>query len=62
MDKEVVKELIQGEFNTNNLAFELTNILDFSRREKMFNAYYDLEQKLGGAGASKNTANLIVAN
>jgi lipid-A-disaccharide synthase len=62
MDKEVVKELIQGEFNTNNLAVELTNILDFSRREKMFNAYYDLEQKLGGAGASKNTANLIVAN
>jgi lipid-A-disaccharide synthase len=62
MDKEVVKELIQGEFNTNNLAVELTNILDFSRREKMFNAYYDLEQKLGGSGASKNTANLIVAN
>tara|TARA_B110001450_G_scaffold239892_1_gene248139 strand:- start:988 stop:2094 length:1107 start_codon:yes stop_codon:yes gene_type:complete len=62
MDKEVVKELIQGEFNTNNLAVELTNILDFSHREKMFNAYYDLEQKLGGAGASKNTANLIVAN
>jgi len=62
MDKEVVKELIQEEFNTNNLAVELTNILDFSHREKMFNAYYDLEQKLGGAGASKNTANLIVAN
>lgn len=60
MNKEVVKELIQGEFNTGNLTVELTNILELSHREKMFNTYYDLEQKLGGAGASEKTANLIV--
>ena len=61
LDKEVVKELIQNDFNKQNLKEELTNILDASYREKMFLNYFDLEKKLGGKGASKNVATQIVA-
>ncbi|GLB48700.1 lipid-A-disaccharide synthase [Neptunitalea lumnitzerae] len=59
MDKEVVKELIQGDLNTANLTKELKKILDPEYREKVFLDYYELEKKLGGKGASKKTAQLI---
>lgn len=59
MDKEVVKELIQNEFNTENLKRELDIILDPSERTNFFINYYDLEKKLGGKGASAKTAHLI---
>lgn len=62
MDREVVKELIQGEFNVKNLKTELHKILSNSSRSQMFNDYYELEQKLGGSGASDETAELIVNN
>ena len=60
MDKEVVTELIQNDFNEKRLKQELLKILDDQYRQEMFGDYYDLEQKLGGAGASENTAKLIV--
>jgi len=59
MDKPVVKELIQNEFNTKQLKSELGKILDESHRKQLFLEYYDLEKKLGGAGASLKTAQLI---
>lgn len=59
MDKEVVTELIQEEFNKNRLKNELTRILDEYERIKFFLNYYDLEKKLGGKGASQKTAELI---
>jgi lipid-A-disaccharide synthase len=59
LDKEVVTELIQTEFNSNRLRKELTYILDDYTRAKLFLDYYDLEQKLGGKGASAKTAGLI---
>ena len=59
MDKEVVAELIQNDFNTHRLKQELTNILDDYERVKFFLNYYDLEKKLGGKGASDKTAELI---
>lgn len=59
MDREVVKELIQSDFNTENLKKELSNILSEEQRKKMFADYYELEQKLGGKGASEKTAKLI---
>ncbi len=62
MDREVVKELIQGNLNTKNLRSELAKILDDDRRKKLFEAYYELEQKLGGKGASEKTATCIVEN
>lgn len=60
MDKEVVKELLQNDLNTKNLKTELTKILDDDHRKSLFSDYYDLEQKLGGKGASDNAAKLIV--
>ncbi len=59
MDKPVVKELIQSELNTENLKSELHKILDTDKKKQLFLEYYDLEQKLGGAGASQKTAELI---
>ena len=60
LDKEVVTELIQGDFNTQSLTKELTGLLDEDNRVKLFLSYHDLEQKLGGEGASDKTAQLIV--
>lgn len=59
MEKEVVKELIQAELNKKNLKKELKKILDKGHRETIFKEYYELEQKLGGTGASEKTARLI---
>ncbi|NQX77200.1 lipid-A-disaccharide synthase [Gilvibacter sp.] len=59
LDKPAVTELIQGEFNTKKLAQELDKILDEDHRKELFLDYYNLEQKLGGTGASAKTAGLI---
>jgi lipid-A-disaccharide synthase len=59
INKPVVKELIQNEFNSKHLKSELGKILDDKHRKQMFAEYYNLEQKLGGAGASMKTAKLI---
>lgn len=61
MDKAVVKELIQGEFNAKNLKNELAKIVnDNNCRNQIFNDYEFLALKLGGSGASRKTANLIL--
>jgi len=62
LDKETVTELIQDDFNEKRLENELFKILDHKYREKIFDDYYDLEQKLGGKGASEKTAKLIIKN
>ncbi|SFS58836.1 lipid-A-disaccharide synthase [Lutibacter maritimus] len=59
MDKEVVKELIQDDFNEKNLEIELHKILDDTTRKRLFLDYFELEKKLGGKGASKKVATLI---
>ncbi|MFT5678904.1 MAG: lipid-A-disaccharide synthase, partial [Saprospiraceae bacterium] len=59
LDKEVVTELIQTEFNAKRLKEELIKILDKHQRASLFLEYYDLEKKLGGKGASRKTAELI---
>lgn len=60
MDQEVVKELIQKDFNTSNLKMELTKLLDPKKREKMLRDYDALKEKLGGVGASTRAARIIV--
>lgn len=60
LDKPAVTELIQHDFNQKQLRVELQKILDEKHREKIFVDYFDLEQKLGGKGASKKTASLII--
>ncbi|NJX16197.1 lipid-A-disaccharide synthase [Tamlana crocina] len=59
MDREVVTELIQNDFNTKQLKSELDKILDDQNRKRIFLDYFDLEKKLGGRGASGKTAKLI---
>jgi len=59
MDREVVTELIQGDLNKKRLKQELEAILSNNKREELFLDYYELEQKLGGKGASENAARLI---
>ena len=59
MEREVVKELIQNDFNARNLKAELRKILNEDNRKRIFSDYYSLEQKLGGKGASRKTAELI---
>jgi lipid-A-disaccharide synthase len=60
MNREVVKELIQNEFTSKNLKLELDKILESSTREVMLSDYKDLKTKLGGIGASRRTAELIL--
>ncbi|MFD1062141.1 lipid-A-disaccharide synthase [Winogradskyella litorisediminis] len=60
MDREVVIELIQDDLNTRRLKKELALILNPEKREQLFIDYFELEQKLGGKGASENAAKLIV--
>ncbi len=62
LDKEAVVELIQDDFNELRLEDELFKILDHKNREKIFDNYYELDQKLGGKGASEKTAKLIIKN
>lgn len=62
MKKQVVKELIQTNLTSQNLKSELEHILDGPQREAQIKAYEELEDTLGGSGASENTAKLIVQN
>lgn len=60
MQKEVVKELIQSDLNTQNLKTELEKILlNEEVRKRIKNDYAELKEKLGGAGASKRLAEKI---
>lgn len=57
MNREVVRELIQREMNSQSLYAELKRLLDDADyRMKQRNAYLELREKLGGAGASERTA------
>jgi len=60
VEREICKELIQSNLNTSNLIAELTKIVTKDSRDIMFKDYEELHQKLGGAGASKRAAELIV--
>lgn len=60
LDKEAVTELIQNDFNPKRLKKELHHIIDPYTRAVLFLDYYDLEKKLGGKGASEQTAAFII--
>jgi len=62
MDKMVVTELIQTDFNVINLKKELDLILSPTQRNRIFEDYYELEKDLGGVGASNKVASLIIKN
>ena len=59
MAREVVRELIQNDLNTKSLTQELKNILSNSTQQRLKADYNQLEDKLGGRGASEKVAKLI---
>ncbi|HET6245221.1 MAG: lipid-A-disaccharide synthase [Bacteroidetes bacterium] len=63
MDEKVVTELIQDDFNAENLKQQL-DILLFNEQDKqrLSNKYKELRKKLGNCGASNKTASLMVNN
>lgn len=62
MDRAVLKELIQADFDKMSLKAELQRLLfDQAYRQTMQSSYRVLEEKLGGAGASGNAAKKICA-
>ncbi|HRS53381.1 MAG TPA: lipid-A-disaccharide synthase [Bacteroidales bacterium] len=60
MNKPVIKELIQYDFNVNNLTNLLSELLyNQQTREQIKHNYIELKEKLGHSGASQKTAKLI---
>lgn len=59
MDRAIVKELIQGDFTTENLKLELTKVLEPSHRKNLLVDYQMLKERLGGAGASEKAGEII---
>ncbi len=60
MDKKVVEELIQDDFNVGSLKKSLDGLLTNAKhRNKMLEEYSLLRQKLGGSGASSEAAKII---
>lgn len=61
MDKEVVKELIQYDFNEENLVRELESLLRDPKRQRGILEDLDaLKHRLGNAGASEKAADVII--
>jgi lipid-A-disaccharide synthase len=61
MEREVVKELIQNQLTTDNLSEELKKIMeDKPYRERILNGYKEINEKLGGVGASGRAAKIII--
>lgn len=59
-DKEIVKELIQNDFNLENVKSELEQLLPGSKkREELLEEYRKLNQIMGEPGASEKTAFLL---
>ena len=60
LDQEVVKELIQGECTAGNIQIELDKIIqDESYRRTLIEKYDELEEVLGGGGASMKVAQYL---
>ena len=57
--RELVKELIQGNLTVSNMIHELNRILEYSEAQKMKSNYIELRTLLGGEGASERVSNAI---
>ena len=54
-------DINQNDFTKKKLKAAFLKILDPAHREKLFEAYFELETTLGGKGASSKVAQQIVA-
>jgi lipid-A-disaccharide synthase len=59
MDRQVVTELIQHDFNEKRLEEELHLILEAGHRQQILADYDTLRHKLGGSGASQRAAKIV---
>ena len=60
MEKEVVKELIQGDLTEDNIVKELDVLLHSGKRQRQLLEDYDeLKDRLGAAGASEKAASVV---
>lgn len=62
MDEEVVTELIQKQCNVQTIKVEFEKIIHPSNRAQIFSKYDQLEERLGGVGASERVASKIKQN
>ena len=64
MQQEVVKELIQHELTVKNIQAELDLIIEdkSDKRQKMLQDYTQMQELLGGGGASEKVAQLLLQN
>lgn len=60
VDHPLVKELIQADFNVEELKTSLRNILEKKEAQNLAKGYEDLVAKLGQSGASQRTAKQMV--
>jgi lipid-A-disaccharide synthase len=61
VDREIVRELVADEMNTERLTQELADILPGgSRRQQMLTDYEEMNRRLGPAGASVRAAKGII--
>jgi lipid-A-disaccharide synthase len=61
LNKPVLEELIQDEFNESKIVSALSKILNGPKRLEMIQSYAALKIKVGNSGASERTAKLIVS-
>lgn len=60
-DKEVIKELIQGNASESKVNVELNKLLHGKRREEVLDGYKEVQQRLDvGGSASENAARLMI--
>lgn len=59
-DKEVVRELIQQDFSVEKVTSELKKIIGGPDREAMLVGYREVQEKVGGPGASERAGALMV--
>ena len=62
MDELVVTELIQKDCNPSNIKKEFEKLINNSSRSKILGKYHELEDKLGGVGASERVINSLNNN
>jgi len=62
MDAPVVAELIQADFNPENLASHLENVIVGSVRDQQLSDLLQLRKRLGSGGAAKRAARSIVTS
>ena len=60
LDRKAVQELIEGDLNEQRMVRELKALLAPENRLNMLAAYEELEEKLGGQGASERVAELMI--